>query len=194
MLPQHTIQNEMSKKVFRPSAKISGSTMRPQRVNSSHVLRQLLAGRSPNMKGVLIGGGYVPNQINILHIIASPSLLVVEALASNTVKSLVSSLLIALNDPFPASGALADKINRIKHACVNQKINLIIIQESHNLLVNKIVVNANASKLLTGILNSTQIPFLLFGKMGSKRIIREYPELANRIESEVKVSTLINKL
>jgi type II secretory pathway predicted ATPase ExeA len=106
-----------------------------------------------------------------------------------TVKSMVTTLLVALGDPFAEKGTVVNQTLRLKRLLVDCGVELTILDDfQHFIDRDSSKVLQNVSDWLKDLLNETKIPVVLIGMPSSEQILEENKQLKRRFAARASLA------
>lgn len=120
------------------------------------------------------------------------TVLIAQMASSNSVDRFYARILRALNDPKPSSGRIPDKEMRVYTLLEEQNVELIVIDEVHNILPSdtdgsKSSVIANHLK---DLLIVPEIPVILVGEPRAITLQEKHPAILSRFQNTHKVTAM----
>ena len=115
------------------------------------------------------------------------TIIIVEMPPSCSIDWFYTKILAALGDPAPESGRIPSKELRVIQLFKAQEVELLIIDEIHNLLPGN-VTGAQAQKManmLKTLMNTTQVPIVLLGEERADALIEVEAAFASRFKKLV---------
>lgn len=118
------------------------------------------------------------------------TILCAEVRSPASLMSFLETLLEQLNDPYPMRGTLTVKRKKVEKFIKECGIELILLDEFQNLTkASKPQANYEVSECFKSLVNSTGVPFVLFGhEQESNEIVDCNPQLKRRFSLRCRVS------
>lgn len=120
------------------------------------------------------------------------TVLIVQMAASSSVDRFYAKMLRALNDPAPASGRIADKEERVYTLLLEQGVELIVIDEVHNMLPSDTDGGRSSviANTLKNLMNETRLPVVMVGEPRAIALQERHKAIMSRFQNTHMLSAM----